>query len=110
MSTIFSKIINKEIRASIVYENEHVLAFKDINPQAPIHILIIPKKEFRDILSVDSDTNSKLLEAVKDIAKQLGLEKGGFRLLTNCGEGAGQTVMHLHWHLLAGRALNWPPG
>jgi histidine triad (HIT) family protein len=114
MSTIFSKIINKEIPADIVFESENVLAFKDINPQAPVHILIIPKIEIpkvTDIKSVEHSTIlSEMIETANKIAKDLGIANDGFRLVFNCGENGGQEVYHLHLHLLGGRKMNWPPG
>jgi len=110
--TIFSKIIRKEIPADIVYEDEICLAFKDVNPQAPIHILIIPKHpiaKVADATTADQEVLGHLLLKAGEIAEQLDV-KDAFRLVINNGENAGQTVFHLHIHLLAGRALNWPPG
>lgn len=113
MSTIFSKIINKEIKADIVFESENVLAFKDINPQAPVHVLIIPKEEIPQINNFDSKKHSELLgemiDAANKIAKDLNIYDG-FRLVINNGEKAGQSVFHLHMHLLGGRQMKWPPG
>ena len=110
--TIFQKIIDKELPADIVYEDESCLAFKDINPVAPIHILIIPKKRIEKI----SDSNQEdkellghLFLVAGDIAKDLGIEDA-FRLVVNNGAGAQQTVFHLHIHLIAGREFQWPPG
>ena len=109
--TIFQKIIDKELPADIVYEDESCLAFKDINPVAPIHILIIPKKRIEKIS--DSNTEDKELLGhlflVGNIARDLGVEDA-FRLVVNNGAGAQQTVFHLHVHLIAGREFNWPPG
>jgi histidine triad (HIT) family protein len=114
MSTIFSKIINKEIPANIVYETDNVLAFKDINPQAPVHILIIPKVEIPKVTDLKSSEHSNLLGEMIDvaniIAKDLNIAKDGFRLVFNCGDNGGQEVYHLHLHLLGGRKMNWPPG
>ncbi|MBT8124872.1 MAG: histidine triad nucleotide-binding protein [Gammaproteobacteria bacterium] len=110
--TIFDKIISKEIPAEIVYEDDQCLAFKDVNPQAPVHILIIPKKSIAKIADADvQDQNilGYLMLKAGEIADELGV-KDAFRLVINNGEGAGQTVFHLHIHLLAGRALTWPPG
>ncbi len=110
--TIFDKIISKEIPAEIVYEDDQCLAFKDVNPQAPVHILIIPKKSIAKIADADvQDQNilGYLMLKAGEIADELGV-KDAFRLVINNGEGAGQTVFHLHIHLLAGRALAWPPG
>lgn len=114
MPTIFSKIINKEIPANIVFENENVLAFKDINPQAPVHILIIPKIEIPKVTDIKGSEHSNLLgemiDAANKIAKDLDIAEDGFRLVFNCGDNGGQEVYHLHLHLLGGRKMNWPPG
>ena len=110
--TIFQKIIDKELPADIVYEDDSCLAFKDINPVAPIHILVIPKKRIEKIS--DSNTDDKellghLFLVAGNIARDLGIEDS-FRLVVNNGAGAQQTVFHLHIHLIAGREFNWPPG
>lgn len=111
--TIFGKIIRKEIPAEIVFESEKVLAFKDISPQAPTHILVIPKKMIRDIASCQAEDQSLLGELLlncKQIAEQQGLAKHGYRLVINNGAPAGQSVFHLHIHILGGRNFSWPPG
>ena len=113
MSTIFTKIINKEIPSDIIFENDKVIAFSDINPAAPIHILIIPKKEIptiNDITDDDKEIIGELFIAAKEIAKECKISKSGYRLIFNCNEDAGQTVRHIHMHLLGGRKLEWPPG
>ena len=114
MPTIFSKIINKEIPADIVFESENVLAFKDINPKAPVHILIIPKIEIPKVTDIKGSEHAALLgemiDAANKIAKDLGISDDGFRLVFNCGNNGGQDVYHLHLHLLGGRKMNWPPG
>ena len=113
METIFTKIINKEIEANILYEDDNLLAFEDINPQAPIHILIIPKKEIKTINDIeDSDKTliGEMFLAAKKIAKKINIDKKGYRLIFNCNDDGGQTVLHIHMHLLAGRKLIWPPG
>ena len=113
MSTIFDKIINREVPAEIVYETDDILAFKDINPVAPTHLLIIPKRKIQtvnDISQDDSKVLSELLLSAKIISKKMGLDKEGYRLVINCNENGGQTVYHLHMHLIAGRKLSWPPG
>ena len=113
MSTIFDKIINREIPAEIVYETDDILAFKDINPVAPTHLLIIPKRKIQTINDIsvdDSKVLSELLLSAKIISKKMGLDKEGYRLVINCNENGGQTVYHLHMHLIAGRKLGWPPG
>lgn len=102
---IFCKIINKEIPGSIVYENDKVLAFNDINPQAPIHIIVIPKEHVKSIMEADIEISGDLINAIQEIAKKLNIDKTGFRVITNCGEDAGQTVNHLHFHILAGKKL-----
>jgi histidine triad (HIT) family protein len=111
--TIFGKIIRREIPATIVYETETVLAFKDIYPQAPTHILIIPKKSISSVSAAkeqDRDVLGELLLAAAKIAEQVGVSKSGYRLVVNNGRDAGQAVDHLHVHLLGGRELQWPPG
>lgn len=110
---IFCKIAKKEIKTSIEYEDESVIAFDDKNPQAPVHILIISKKHIpilNDIKANDEKLISKIIAAAKDIAKKKGILESGYRLLVNCGKDGGQVVEHLHFHLLGGRPLNWPPG
>jgi histidine triad (HIT) family protein len=111
--TIFSKIIKREIPAEIQYEDDDILAFNDINPQAPTHILIIPKKQIptvNDAEDADALLLGKIFLTAKKIAKEKGIDEKGYRLVVNCNEGAGQTVFHIHMHLLGGRALQWPPG
>lgn len=113
MSTIFKKIIDKEIPAKIVYEDDEILAFEDISPVAPIHILIIPKIEIRTLNNLeDADAliMGKLILAAKKIATQKGIAEDGYRLVFNCNENGGQTVFHIHCHLIGGRVLDWPPG
>ena len=108
MATIFTKIINREIPASIVYANDKVLAFKDINPQAPIHILVIPKKEIptiNDIKEEDRELIGEMYLAIAKIAKDLGIAEEGYRVITNCNEYGGQEVFHIHFHLLGGKKL-----
>lgn len=111
--TIFAKIIRKEIPADIVYEDEDILAFKDIAPQAPIHILLIPKKEIptvNEITNEDIPIVGKLFFVAKKLAKEFGVDESGYRLVINCNRDAGQAVYHLHLHLLGGRKFTWPPG
>lgn len=112
-NTIFSKIISKEIKADIVFESDKILAFRDINPQAPVHIIIIPKEEIPKINSFDKAKHSEVLVEMIDAANKLAKEMkidDGFRLVINSGDKGGQTVYHLHLHLLGGRQMNWPPG
>lgn len=110
--TIFSKIIRREIPANIIYEDELALAFKDINPQAPVHILVIPKKpipQLSDAGSEDAVLLGHLLLTAKRVAEEAGLTDG-YRVVINTGADGGQTVYHLHLHILGGRQLSWPPG
>ena len=112
IDTIFSKIIRKEIPADIVYEDDLVLAFRDVQPQAPVHILVIPKKPIESIdraTPEDAALLGHLLLTIKRVATQEGLEKG-YRVVINTGEDGGQTVFHLHLHLLGKRSMAWPPG
>lgn len=104
---IFCKIVKGEIPSTKVYEDESVIAFKDLNPQATIHILVVPKKHYNNVLDVEENDNiiSKIYYAINKIAKQEGFEKDGFRVINNCGENAGQTVMHMHFHIIAGKKL-----
>ena len=113
MSTIFTKIINKELDANIIYEDDVCLAFHDINPVAPTHVLIIPKKEINtinDIEDIDKNTIGHLFVTAKNIAKELSIDEDGYRIVFNCNDNGGQTVYHIHMHLLGGRKLLWPPG
>lgn len=109
---LFCKIVKKEIPCDLVLESENYLAFKDIDPKAPIHILVIPKKHFEDITELsfqDLDLTAGLMEMVSRIAQSENLEKG-FRVVLNTGPDAGQSVQHVHAHVLGGRSLTWPPG
>ena len=113
MSTIFSKIINKEIHADILFENDKILAFRDISPQAPVHFLVNPKKEIRTINDINEEDKSligELFIVAKEIAKKEGIAENGYRTIFNCNEHGGQTVYHIHLHVLGGRQLEWPPG
>ncbi len=110
---LFLKIIDREIPAEIVYETEHVLAFRDINPQAPLHVLIVPKQHIRTINDLEPEHEAlvgKLFTAAREIAAGEGLAETGYRVVMNCNESAGQTVFHIHLHLLGGRPFGWPPG
>ncbi|MCP1375946.1 histidine triad nucleotide-binding protein [Dyella lutea] len=111
--TIFGKIIKREIPADIVYEDDEVLAFRDLNPQAPVHVLFIPKRAIatlNDATPDDAALLGKVLLAAADYAKQEGFAEDGYRTVVNCNTHGGQTVYHLHVHLLAGRRMTWPPG
>lgn len=109
---MFCKIVAGEIPATVVYEDDAVLAFKDIAPQAPVHVVIIPKEHYDSILSVPAgdDIISHIHTVANRIVLKLGIADEGFRLVNNCGEAGGQTVPHLHYHLLGGRNMEWPPG
>ena len=105
---IFCKIVKGEIPSEKVYEDENVLAFKDINPEAPIHILVIPKKHIENILDIkkeDKDIINDIFAAINKMAIKLGIDKEGFRVISNCGKNAGQEVMHLHFHIIGGKKL-----
>ena len=111
MDCLFCKIINKDISADILCEDDNVIAFKDIDPKAPVHFLVIPKKHISTINDAqDSYLIGNLLLKARDIAKELQIDKNGFRLVMNCNSDGGQTVFHIHCHLLGGRVLKWPPG
>ena len=110
---LFCKIVEKKIPADIVYESEDIIAFKDIEPKAPIHCLIIPKKHISTINDIDG-SNSNIIglmyEAAAQLARTLNVDKDGYRVVMNCNSNGGQTVYHIHLHFLAGRRLSWPPG
>jgi histidine triad (HIT) family protein len=110
--TVFKRIIDRELAADIVYEDEHCLAFRDIAPKAPVHVLVIPKREIESLNQLGD--NDQLLVGhihlvIRDLAQQMGLNSG-YRVVVNCGPDGGQTVGHLHFHLLGGRGMSWPPG
>lgn len=110
---LFCKIANGEIPSNKVYEDDKILCFHDINPEAPVHVLIIPKTHItcvNDINSENSEVIARIFTTIKEIAKKLGIEKSGYRVVTNTLRDGGQTVDHLHFHLLGGRNLKWPPG
>jgi histidine triad (HIT) family protein len=111
--TIFSKIIRREIPAQIVYEDDDVLAFRDVNAQAPVHVLFIPKRPIatlNDLEAADADLIGKLVLAATRFARAEGFSEQGYRCVINCNGDGGQSVYHLHLHLLAGRQMHWPPG
>ncbi|MET9337480.1 histidine triad nucleotide-binding protein [Nonomuraea sp. NPDC003804] len=110
---LFCKIVVKEIPAEIVYETDRTLAFRDINPQAPMHVLVIPKAHHADaaaLAQADDGLADDVLKSAHAVATQEGVAEGGYRVVFNTGPGAGQTVFHVHAHVLGGRALSWPPG
>ncbi|MCK9316102.1 MAG: histidine triad nucleotide-binding protein [Clostridia bacterium] len=111
--TLFERIISREIPADIVFENEELLAFRDINPQAPVHVLLVPKRVVARVDEAqrsDRELLGNLLLAAAQVARQLGLAENGYRLVINNGADGGETVPHLHCHILGGRPLGWPPG
>ena len=110
---LFCKILDGDIPCDRVYENDQVIAFRDVNPQAPTHILVIPREHIstvNDLTAEDKSIVAEMMLAAQAIAKQEGIEESGYRLVMNCNEGAGQTVFHIHLHILGGRRMNWPPG
>ncbi len=110
---LFCRIVAGEIPADIVRSDEDMVAFRDIHPQAPTHLLLIPRKHIasvRDLSPEDAETMGKLFLAAKDLAQEEGIEDGGYRMVVNAGPDAGQTVFHIHLHLLGGRGMSWPPG
>ena len=108
---LFCKMASGEIKPDVVYEDETVLAFRDINPQAPVHILIIPKAHIETLNTLDDlPLAGKLLQTATELAKQEGLAENGYRTVINCNKDGGQEVFHLHVHLLGGRQMHWPPG
>lgn len=112
-SCIFCKIIKGEIPCNKVYEDEKILAFKDISPEAPVHILIIPKKHIESLSTLeedDKDVISHIFIKAKEIGEKMGIAQSGYRIVNNCGVDGGQTVSHMHFHILGGRSLQWPPG
>lgn len=113
MDCIFCKVIDKTIPAKIAYEDDEVLAFHDIHPQAPVHMLVIPKKHISTINQIEPQDQllaGKLLLTAQKLAKEQGFADAGFRVVMNCNEQGGQTVYHIHMHVLAGRHMTWPPG
>ncbi len=110
---IFCKIVDGEIPADVVYQDDSVLAFRDINPQAPTHLLIIPRQHVATMTDLDEehkDVVGRLFLAARDLAGEEGIQDDGYRVVMNCGAKAGQTVFHIHLHLLGGRRMTWPPG
>ena len=110
MNCLFCRIVEGDIPSTKVYEDEHVYAFRDIDPQAPTHVLIVPKEHYDSVLEAPAGIIGHMTEAAKRIAEAEGICEKGFRLVINTGEEGGQSVKHLHMHLLGGRSLQWPPG
>ena len=110
---IFCMIAKHEIPSQVVYEDEEIVAFKDLNPGAPVHILIIPKRHIPGLMALSEEDTAlvgRIVLAANHLAEESAIAKSGFRIVTNCGEDAGQSVPHLHFHLLGGRPMGWPPG
>ncbi|MGH8281998.1 MAG: histidine triad nucleotide-binding protein [Gammaproteobacteria bacterium] len=110
---LFCKMVRGEIKPDVVMETDDLIAFRDINPQAPVHILVVPRKHIstlNDLASADTELIGKLVLTAREIAQQQGIAVSGYRLVMNCNKGAGQTVFHIHLHLLGGRVMTWPPG
>jgi histidine triad (HIT) family protein len=113
MGCLFCNVIEKKIPSDVVYEDEHALAFRDIRPVAPAHVLVVPRKHIaaiHDLTEADVTTIGHVMLAARNVAHQLGLEEAGYRLVINDGDAAGQTVHHIHVHVLGDRAFTWPPG
>jgi histidine triad (HIT) family protein len=113
MGCLFCNVLEKKIPAEVVYEDENAIAFRDIRPMAPTHVLVIPRKHvaaMHDLTEADVPLIGQLMLSASRVARQLGLEEGGYRLVINDGDAAGQTVHHVHVHVLGGRNLTWPPG
>ncbi|MEK6749327.1 MAG: histidine triad nucleotide-binding protein [Pseudomonadota bacterium] len=113
MDCLFCRIVNQQIPTKLIFEDEFVLAFHDINPQAPVHVLIIPKRHIatlNDLSLADLELGGRMLIAARTVAAQLGIAADGYRTVMNCNGHGGQTVFHIHLHILGGRVLNWPPG
>jgi histidine triad (HIT) family protein len=113
MACLFCDIVQGRIPAKVVLQDEHVLAFHDIDPKAPTHVLVIPKKHLTSLLDLSEEDDAlvgRLVRTARDIARQSGLDPRGFRLVFNCGDDAGYSVYHIHLHLVGGRKLGWPPG
>lgn len=110
---LFCKMVSGEIQPDVVYEDEHVLAFRDMHPQAPVHVLVIPKAHISTLNDLDerhAEVMGRMFLAAKQVAKQEGIDESGFRTVMNCNGDGGQTVFHIHLHVLGGRGMAWPPG
>ncbi len=113
MDCIFCKIIQQELPAKLIYQDDNVIAFDDLHPQAPVHKLIVPRKHIatlNDLDATDTELMGHLLQTAQKLAKQLGIAENGYRVVVNCNAGGGQVVFHIHLHLLGGRNMTWPPG
>lgn len=113
MDCVFCKIVSGEIPSKVIYQDDDIMAFEDLSPQAPVHFLVIPKKHIQSANQID-ETNMELIgkiyKKIAELAKEKGFAESGYRVINNCGEDGGQTVPHIHFHVLAGRSLQWPPG
>jgi histidine triad (HIT) family protein len=110
---LFCGIVQRKVKGDVVYEDDSVVAFKDIRPQAPVHILIVPRKHIETLLDLrpeDGEVTGRIFQVAAKLAQERGIAENGFRVVANCGADAGQTVFHLHYHLLGGRRFGWPPG
>ncbi len=107
---IFCKIAGKQIPSNVIYEDEQVMAFHDIDAKAPVHFLVIPKRHMKSLMEADSEIIAHIFMVIKKLAVELGISESGFRVVSNAGPDAGQSVAHLHFHVLGGRSLHWPPG
>ena len=110
---LFCGVIKGDVKGSIVYQDNSVVAFKDINPKAPVHLLIVPRKHIATLLDLEQEDKSligDIFSVANQLAKDRGIARDGFRVVVNCGAGAGQSVFHIHFHLLGGRPMTWPPG
>jgi histidine triad (HIT) family protein len=110
---LFCSIVKGEVKGNIVYQDDAVVAFKDVNPKAPVHLLIVPRKHIPTLLDLQEEDKAligDIFAAANHLARDQGISKDGFRVVVNCGPGAGQTVFHLHFHLIGGRSMSWPPG
>ncbi|HEY5501015.1 MAG TPA: histidine triad nucleotide-binding protein, partial [Candidatus Humimicrobiaceae bacterium] len=110
---IFCRIANKEIKSDFIYEDEDIVVFNDVNPAAPVHLLVIPKKHISSIMEIGElkeSVSARILKIISKVAKDMNIDEEGFRVVSNTGDGAGQSVAHLHFHILGGRKFNWPPG
>ena len=113
MDCLFCKIINKEIASNMVFEDDDLAVIRDVNPVAPVHLLLIPKKHISSILEIDrfeDRLTAKIFKVISQTARDMKIDRDGFRVVTNTGDGAGQSIKHLHFHILGGRKFTWPPG
>lgn len=113
MDCIFCKIVNKEIDTKILYEDDKILIFNDIEPKAPVHFLAIPKEHIESANDINEENNfliGHIYKVIAELAKKINVEKSGYRIVNNCGNDGGQSVKHIHFHVMGGRKFNWPPG